>query len=761
MTAVRRFATPWLIAAAAYAALTVAFTWPVVAHLSSAWPHDALDPTLNAAILWWDAHAVPMTRAWWDAPIFWPVRGALSFSEHLLGISLLTTPLQWSGATALTAYNVAFLCSFPLTALAAHALAFACLKRHDAACLAGCLFGFSPYRVAHLPHLQMLWAFGMPLALMALHRFLKERERRWLVVFGLAWLTQAAANGYYMMFFPVLLAGWVLWFAREPRSLVPITVTWAVALLPLVPLLLVYSRLHATMGLSRSIGEIAAFSADLTSVFAASSDLIVWRRLSQGSSPEAQLFPGAVALMLIIAAMAAMAVALVRRRAFAARDVAGWRLARATAVILSAGFLAVAVSVHVFGPWKWSVGSSTIASASSIDKPLSVAAALILLAAIATQTFRLAWRRRSVFGFYVCASGAMLVLSLGPRPTVAGLQVLYRPPYAWLMALPGFSELRVPARFGMLFVLSIAMAAAIGFARLTLTRSPPSRRALAAIAVALSLVESWPREKVDPPAAPIAALRGIDDRAPVLELPLGNIGRDVAAVYRSIEHGHPIVNGYSGYDPPHYQVLRVGLNLNDGAVIDELARDGVLIVAVDHREQFARWASVVGPRHVIADDGDWRLYRVPATATSRPAIGAPLRVQSVTADVRNEAVGLMLDGDPRTAWSTGRAQAGGESLVIDLGGSQNLSAVRLTLGRFTLDFPRGLSVDCSPDRQQWDTCWRGSAAALALRAVLDDPLTGSMIIPVSAHAVRYVRLRQTSADPVSGWTVAELGVFGR
>jgi hypothetical protein len=36
MTAVLRLVTPWLIAAAAYAALTVAFMWPVVAHLSSA-----------------------------------------------------------------------------------------------------------------------------------------------------------------------------------------------------------------------------------------------------------------------------------------------------------------------------------------------------------------------------------------------------------------------------------------------------------------------------------------------------------------------------------------------------------------------------------------------------------------------------------------------------------------------------------------------------------------------------------------------------
>jgi hypothetical protein len=63
---------PWLVATAVYTALTVLFLWPVVTHLSSAWPHDSIDPALNAAILSWDAHALPMTQAWWDAPIFWP-----------------------------------------------------------------------------------------------------------------------------------------------------------------------------------------------------------------------------------------------------------------------------------------------------------------------------------------------------------------------------------------------------------------------------------------------------------------------------------------------------------------------------------------------------------------------------------------------------------------------------------------------------------------------------------------------------------------
>src|SRR5262249_28257673 len=86
---------PWIVVAAGYVALTLVFMWPVATHLATALPHDAGDPALNTWILWWNARAVPLTSRWWDAPIFWPLPGSLSLSEHLFGISLLTTPMQW------------------------------------------------------------------------------------------------------------------------------------------------------------------------------------------------------------------------------------------------------------------------------------------------------------------------------------------------------------------------------------------------------------------------------------------------------------------------------------------------------------------------------------------------------------------------------------------------------------------------------------------------------------------------------------------
>ena len=159
---------PWLISLAGYGSLALVLTWPLAIHLATVVPHDLGDPLLCTWILWWNAYTMPLTSAWWNAPMFWPMSGALALSEHLLGVSLVASPLQWLGADPVTAYNIVFLLSFPLCAVAAHALAFTLTARHDAAAVAGLAFAFNPYRTSHLPHLQMLWTFWMPLALLAL-----------------------------------------------------------------------------------------------------------------------------------------------------------------------------------------------------------------------------------------------------------------------------------------------------------------------------------------------------------------------------------------------------------------------------------------------------------------------------------------------------------------------------------------------------------------------------------------------------------------
>src|SRR4051812_3904144 len=102
-----RTSTSWWLAGG-FLALAVAWTWPLASRLGTRIPHDPGDAVLNIWLLWWNAHAAPLTTAWWSPPMFFPMTGALALSEHLAGIAVLTTPLQWAGASALAAYNVAF-----------------------------------------------------------------------------------------------------------------------------------------------------------------------------------------------------------------------------------------------------------------------------------------------------------------------------------------------------------------------------------------------------------------------------------------------------------------------------------------------------------------------------------------------------------------------------------------------------------------------------------------------------------------------------
>ena len=58
-----------------------------------------------------------------------------------------------------------------------------------------------------------------------------------------------------------------------------------------------------------------------------------------------------------------------------------------------------------------------------------------------------------------------------------------------------------------------------------------------------------------------------------VELPRRSLYDDVTAMYRGMQHGRPVVNGYSGYSPPHYGVLMYDLGV---ACVDSLdaARGG-------------------------------------------------------------------------------------------------------------------------------------------------------------------------------------------
>lgn len=751
-----------------YSLITVALTYPLVLQLGSAFPHDPGDPALNTWILWWNARTIPLTSAWWNAPAFYPLPGAMSFSENLLGLSLIATPIQWLGGSPLLAYNVVFLLTFPLCALGAYLLVLDSTKRHDAAFIAGLLFGFAPYRMSHLPHIQVLAAFGMPFALLGLHRYVRDPRPRWLVLFGAAWLLQAICNGYYLLFFSVLLGIWILWFApptSKPAAFRAIVVTLIVAALPLVPLLWQYKTFHQQFGFVRDFGTTREYGADVLALLSTEPALMIWGPMQLYWRPEGQLFPGLTVTLLVIAS------AWVLRRDLPATTKGGqaerkWRIVRRVlqGLFVIAGL--VALAAWIGGPRQVRVLGASLFSIGNPIKPLTGALAVGILLLLTTARARRACSTRSVLGFYVIAAFVMWLLSLGPAPTLMGEPLMYRGPYALLMNLPGFSALRVPARFWMIAVLCLAVVAAMVFHRLG-SRFPRGRTILAVVIVLGVLADTWIWKF---PLAPVPEVWRTNACVPpgsdgaVMELPLGDVVSDVGAMYRSIGHGHPTINGYSGNVPRHYPALRYAVSSREPYVLTGLASYGLEYVIIDrgHRSERAlrRYIEAHEGVQLVCSEAAHAVYRLekgPTPVASQSS--SALSVASLSANVYGESVHLMMDGDVSTRWAAG-PQVAGMMLEIDLGAPRQVTGIELSLGPFGRDFPRGLEIKTSDDRTVWHQAWQGMSAGRTMMGALRDPSTVPVTYELSPVVARYLRLWLTENDDTFFWSIAELKVLG-
>ncbi len=774
-----------LVAFLFYAGITIALTFPLITRLGTALPSDAGDPALNTWILWWNAHAVPYSDRWWNAPAFYPSAGVLAFSEHLLGLSLISTPLQWLGAGPQLAYNTVLLLTFPLCALGAYLLAFELTERADAAFVAGLLFGFAPYRIAHLPQIQCLAAFPMPFALLGLHRYLRDRRPRWLVLFGAGWLLQALCNGYYMLFFGVVVALWVIWFARSRRLFLEIVGAWVVASLPLAPLLWRYRAIHEGFGFARDFGTIRNFGADLAGLFDAAASLRFWGWLRVYSRAEGEIFPG-----LTIALLVAAGVLLGKREPPQASDHreqssdASWlRMARGAAAGAALVALAIALSAAIYGPWNLDVLGLHLFSVANPVKPFTGAVTFGTLFALASPGLQRSFASRSVLGFYGVAGVLTWIFSLGPAPTLMGRPFMYRGPYALLMLLPGISALRVPARFWMMTTLCLAVVGAILFDRLA-SRMGRARLGAALVVSLAVLADGWVTNfpMVKPPetwaveaceAAVNPTVPGSKTDSPLVELPLGDPYRDVAAMYRGMSHGRPLVNGYSGYFPPQYGPLRLGLSLRDDDVLTQLASLGATDIVVDsERDDEGAWKAFVaahpGTQTICSEEGR-TLYRLPTPAPSLLAAsgtvgggaGSPvLPIAVLRANVNDEETRLMVDGDLDTRWQSG-PQSDRTVIDIDLGTERSVDAVQLLLGPFVWDFPRFLSIEALGDGATWRELYRGGSAGRAFVGALESPRDVPMTFDFPAVTTRYLRLRTLANDETYYWSIAELKVVGK
>ena len=759
----RPFLRPASIRAAAlfgavYLCLALLNTWPMALRLFTHLPHDLGDPVVSTTLLHWNAVTPLFTERWWNGVGFHPLPDTITFSDPRLGLYAVGAPVWWTTGSAVAVYNVLFIVSFALSAIAMHALVFSLTRNHGAALVAGCAYGFAPFRAWHLAHLELLASYWMPVALLGLHRWLEDRRWWWLAVFGAATTFQGLFCAYYLPMFAVLGGLWVAWFAPgrlAPRALAALLSVALAAVAALLPLFLHYRAAHEALGFTRGIGEIELYSADLTGLWSTPPELRFWPS-TEVETAEGYLFPGLTVVLIVIIAIAR------NRREYHVTN--GVRRARRL-LLVAAGFVGtVAVLAYLFGPLRIAIGGLSV-SITELRKPASLLIAALVGYVLLHARVLAAWRARSPLAFYALATGVMILLALGPSPALAGVKFLYRPPYAWLMSLPGFDEsLRAPARFGMLMALTLSVAAGLAWARLR--AGLPWRRMgwISMALAALVLVDGW--------AGPMSAhevpgrmtwprqCRGL----PRLELPFKGIEHDAAAQYRARLDGVRSVNGTTGFVPPHMLALVPAIQAQDAEALTALAEHGSFCVAVERRSRGHRLARFVAAHPLarrLRPAAGQRFYLVRGTrSAAEPAHLMSVPLAAAQSDVAPVDIQSLVDGDRASGWSTPGPQRGGEGLTITLGCAAVVTDLSLSHGGHVPSFARDLAADVSGDGANWRTVWRGPTGGLAVRAALRDPRMVTVHIPIAAAGVRHLRLRSLAAEDEAAWAFAELRVLG-
>jgi hypothetical protein len=157
--------------------------------------------------------------------------------------------------------------------------------------------------------------------------------------------------------------------------------------------------------------------------------------------------------------------------------------------------------------------------------------------------------------------------------------------------VPGFTGLRVPARAGILILLSLSVLAAIGLATITARASHRVRAVVLVIVAAVCLAEAAPRLRL----RTVPAVPSIYQAVPrtggtvLLELPMRvaapvDLHGDPTYMFNSIGGWWRLANGYSGYYPASYITLLRALDpFPDSRARDYVARDGITCVLLHER----------------------------------------------------------------------------------------------------------------------------------------------------------------------------------
>ena len=539
--------------------VSAAFTWPLVTHLGDTLPDwaDPADSSWRIGSMAGQLLADPLHL--YQTTAFYPIHNGLALDELLTGQGLLAAPLIWLTGNPPLAFNVLVFLSYVLSGVALWWLVRDLTGSSGAGLVAGLIFAFAPWHYEQFGHLGLSAQQWMVVALVFLRRFLlgglsapRLLTRRNLLYLQpgsspspsckrwsrgitptlrrfcspstariICWVRRGSGAGWGRL---RRQAGEVPPWRRLGAQIGLLAGAGLLGLAVLLPFVWPFMQAQREFGFARSLQEASYWSAAPTSLLRTSPRSWLYAPVQVGlfgleTSSERAMYPGVVALAL---ALVGVIGGLRRRRNGAAVDTQ-------------------APPAHTQPGERWVFVALTLA------------------------------------GLILSFGPTLNLDAYGNNPT--GLPLPYLALYQWV---PGFDALRVPARFGQLFMLGLAVCAGYGILDFRLwilerlrtgsTIHNPQSKITVALVLLLIGVDYWapglPATATPTGAAAPAlyrwlagpeAARVIPRDALLLELPISTAERPVntnpITLMYGLAHGRPLLNGSANIIPPGYDRL--------------------------------------------------------------------------------------------------------------------------------------------------------------------------------------------------------------
>ena len=272
----------------------------------------------------------------------------------------------------------------------------------------------------------------------------------------------------------------------------------------------------------------------------------------------------------------------------------------------------------------------------------------------------------------------------------------------------------------------------------------------------------------------------------VLELPLGagfqHTLNNAQYQYATLEHRHPVVNGFSGYSSRLMNYLSKGTSpLNDlnhlGQLLQGLRSLGVRYVVVNETlydnasDAIALLEAIRRNDRQLVTTKQFGLvtvfqltdWREPIAPDLEALVEVPLSTYRVSTSHQQSRWTRAVDGNKASRWLSGSRQTGREWIEVNFDRSHDVGLLRLGLGETGLsDYPRRLLIETIDEQGEvQQRLYRGGVMPQLLQGILKNQRWVDIDVFLPANTTRKLRIRQTARTRKWYWSIHEFSIWTR